>query len=250
MADRYWVGPAGSTGNLNNTSYWSTTSGGSGGASVPGASDDVYLDQTAVAHGSCRVDINASCASLTQTAGQIVFDAYNTDMDCGGDFRITSGSWRVGTGDLTVSGDVEITVSTWINEGDLNLYMDGSGKTVELLNDFEYRCNHFEVMNGGDVTIGDFVNLRCNNSTPVVSGGKLTIPTGKQFVVYNGSLTFPSGAEYAGPGRLYIATVPGGIQAIGATFSGSPRIYFSADYSIYYNLPTGDYGTAIFEVDA
>lgn len=41
MANRYWVGGAG---DWTDTAHWSTTSGGSGGASVPGISDDVYFD--------------------------------------------------------------------------------------------------------------------------------------------------------------------------------------------------------------
>ena len=42
MADRYWI--ATSQQNANDSNYWSTTSGGSGGASVPGANDSVFLD--------------------------------------------------------------------------------------------------------------------------------------------------------------------------------------------------------------
>ena len=41
MANRYWVGNGG---NWDDTSHWSTSSGGSGGASVPTQDDDVYFD--------------------------------------------------------------------------------------------------------------------------------------------------------------------------------------------------------------
>lgn len=41
MANRYWVG---GTGNWNTTAHWSTTSGGSGGASIPTSSDNVIFD--------------------------------------------------------------------------------------------------------------------------------------------------------------------------------------------------------------
>jgi len=43
MADRYWVGGAG-TWNSANTANWSDTSGGAGGFSVPTINDDVYFD--------------------------------------------------------------------------------------------------------------------------------------------------------------------------------------------------------------
>jgi hypothetical protein len=43
MADRYWVGGAGNW-TSSNTTNWSTTSGGSGGASVPTSSDKVIIN--------------------------------------------------------------------------------------------------------------------------------------------------------------------------------------------------------------
>jgi hypothetical protein len=42
MADRYWIGGSGS---WVSTTKWSTASGGSGGASVPTAADNVFFDQ-------------------------------------------------------------------------------------------------------------------------------------------------------------------------------------------------------------
>lgn len=42
MANRYWI--ASSEANWTDTANWSATSGGSGGASVPGSSDNVYFD--------------------------------------------------------------------------------------------------------------------------------------------------------------------------------------------------------------
>jgi len=41
VADRYWVG---GTGNWTDTDHWSTTSGGSGGASYPVAVDNAYIN--------------------------------------------------------------------------------------------------------------------------------------------------------------------------------------------------------------
>lgn len=43
MAERYWVG---NTGMWTDTSHWSATSGGAGGASVPTADDDVVIDES------------------------------------------------------------------------------------------------------------------------------------------------------------------------------------------------------------
>jgi hypothetical protein len=65
VADRYWVGGSGS---WNSTTKWSTTSGGSSGASVPTASDNVFFDaNSAAAHYTVTVTDNATCANLTFT---------------------------------------------------------------------------------------------------------------------------------------------------------------------------------------
>jgi len=69
MADRYWVG---GSGNWNATAgtKWATTSGGAGGAAVPTAADDVYIDLGA---GVVTVTIPASttvvCRSLNFVDG-------------------------------------------------------------------------------------------------------------------------------------------------------------------------------------
>ena len=65
MADRYWVGGAGS---WNSTTKWSATSGGASGASVPTASDNAIFDtNSATAHYTVTVTDNATCANLTFT---------------------------------------------------------------------------------------------------------------------------------------------------------------------------------------
>lgn len=56
MSDRYWIG---STGNWSDGTHWATSSGGSGGASVPTSSDDVFIDANSGfgAGGTITVDV-------------------------------------------------------------------------------------------------------------------------------------------------------------------------------------------------
>lgn len=62
MADRYWVG---GTGNWSDTARWSTTSGGSGGASVPTSADDVFFDNNSAAGTfTVTIDTNSSCLNF------------------------------------------------------------------------------------------------------------------------------------------------------------------------------------------
>lgn len=63
MANRYWVG---GTGNWGSTSKWSTSSGGSGGASVPTSSDDVIFDSNSGVGFTVTIPgTNAECKSLS-----------------------------------------------------------------------------------------------------------------------------------------------------------------------------------------
>lgn len=86
MAARYWVG----TGtNWNSTSSWSATDGGSSGASVPLAADDVYF--TSLSVGNAVITASSVCNNL----------------DCTG----YSGTWS-STGSLNISGGTVIMSST------------------------------------------------------------------------------------------------------------------------------------------
>lgn len=76
MANRYWVGGAG-TWDGANTTNWSASSGGSGGASVPGPNDDVFFD-SASGTGICSIDASGARNAKTLTAtGSIVLKRFN-----------------------------------------------------------------------------------------------------------------------------------------------------------------------------
>jgi hypothetical protein len=67
MADRYWVGGAGS---WNSTTKWSTTSGGASGASVPTSADNAIFDASSgsgAVHYIVTVSDSSTCANLTFT---------------------------------------------------------------------------------------------------------------------------------------------------------------------------------------
>src|SRR5690554_7198633 len=69
-ATRYWV--AKNTANWNNPANWSTTSGGSGGASVPGAADVAIFNANGL--GNCNIDIPVNIGGLTLNGYTSVID--------------------------------------------------------------------------------------------------------------------------------------------------------------------------------
>jgi hypothetical protein len=118
-ANRYSV----RTGNWNSTSTWSASSGGSSGASVPGASDNVYIERGYTVT-IAAAPTNGTIASLTiggTTAGTL--DIHPT----------ASGSYTVTvSGDVTINSNGSFTVTNYsgynyhtINIGG-NLTVDGT----------------------------------------------------------------------------------------------------------------------------
>lgn len=104
-ADRYWVATGAS--NWNNTANWSSTSGGTGGASVPGAGDFVFFDGAAGSNGNCSLDI-------APTIAQMMVNGYSGTIDLNGN-------------NLTVSGTTNNTFSSGIITNGL-----GTGATFSL----------------------------------------------------------------------------------------------------------------------
>jgi len=66
MADRYWVGGSG-TWNTTNTANWSATSGGTSGASVPTASDNVFINNLSGNAATVTVSGVVNCLNLDLT---------------------------------------------------------------------------------------------------------------------------------------------------------------------------------------
>ena len=102
MADRYWVAAGG--GDWTTTANWSATSGGSGGASVPVAADNVFFDLnrtgTITSAGSSG---STACRDFNVSNGNYTFNFLtgSTLLQINGslDITATSGSW---TGTSTI----------------------------------------------------------------------------------------------------------------------------------------------------
>lgn len=89
MASRYWVGGSG-TWNSSNTTNWSATSGGSGGASVPTSADDVFLNASST--GTVTLSASSVCRNLNCTGftGTITHPAAVT-ITISGSLTLSSG---------------------------------------------------------------------------------------------------------------------------------------------------------------
>lgn len=116
MADRYWVGGTG-TWSSTNTANWSDTSGGSGGFSVPTASDNVFFDAGSDSGGTFVVTM----ANSPRVCNDITIS--------GLDFGMTLAGTSIG---LTVSGSLSFpaTLFTRTYTGTTTFDATTSGKTI------------------------------------------------------------------------------------------------------------------------
>ena len=130
MADRYEV--SGGNEKWSDTSNWSTSSGGSSGASVPGAADKAIFDGNS---GNMDADTNVSVLELEFAAGygnSFVMDGYELAIGSGGltidggtiefdasvlaisgPFSMSGGTLGEITASYTITGDVSITGGVW-----------------------------------------------------------------------------------------------------------------------------------------
>jgi len=157
MADRYWVGGAGS---WNSTTKWSTTSGGASGASVPTAADNVIFDtNSGAAHFTVTVTDNATCANLTITPEPIV--------------GVTQ--FVVGSG-FVIAG----TFSTSSTAGNRRLWFRSS--TYGLMRDMRIAAI-------GSVSDVDFRDIRVTGAGGTLSGTRIGDLRGNSGITFNASKT-------------------------------------------------------------
>lgn len=111
MANRYSV----ADGNWSSTSTWSSTLGGSPGASVPTASDDVIITSSK----SVTIDVDAEAFSITFSSGTLTISGSNSLSIY--DFFIAAGgnskTLNLNAGEVFVNGQFSLSSNTTLNAG-------------------------------------------------------------------------------------------------------------------------------------
>lgn len=170
MEDRFWVGGTG-TWNASSTTHWSTSSGGSSGASVPGSSDTVIFDGSS-GGGTVTLDgITSTIAALNMGAAATMTFAGTGNIEVSG--NITFGAnvtWTAttsvksfGTCSLTSNG-MTLAGEFWIGSG------GGSAGTVTLADAFTVNSSGTVRLNEGTFDANNFAFSTGNFvSSPVAS---------------------------------------------------------------------------------
>jgi hypothetical protein len=175
QADRYWKGI---TTDWNSTLNWSTTSGGLGGASVPGTTNNVFFDANGTGNcalPSATIQINtlsiAAGYTGTITLGATVFTVNGTATLSGGNLsggtsniQFTSGFTLSGTNFTSTSARLLILGNTSFTSGSFNhnngttRFQQGTANMTISGNSFTF--NHLELA-------GPFRTTNINSSQQV-----------------------------------------------------------------------------------
>lgn len=231
MANRYWVGGTG-TWNATNTTNWSETSGGAGGASVPTSADDVFLDANSgtapytvtaydnngsIASRMCR---NLDCTGFTGTLNtDSKIEVYgsltlNSTMSLSGangiynfHFKSTTTGNTVQPGGNSAQGRLVFNGvgGEWSLQGAVSV--GGSNGGLQVLAG-TLITNGYSMFIGreGISSTGTAVrSLQLGASTITISSGNFNISGSNVTVTHTGTLTCGafSGATFAGGGGSY-----------------------------------------------
>jgi hypothetical protein len=170
MANRYWVGGAG-TWNTSSTTNWSTASGGASGASVPTAADSVFFDQAGTYTVTCTG--NLLCLDITVSAGTVTF---------------ADGSFPT----FTISGSMSLLAGTvWSSTGVITFNSAVAGKTVTT-NGTTLNSSTVQFNNSGSWTLGSALTI--NGGINFVTGTFDTSAVGNYAVTITGIISI-SGAS-------------------------------------------------------
>ena len=229
MANRYWI--ASSAGNWNDTANWSTTSGGAGGASVPGGGDDAIFDSGGL--GDCN-----------NAAGSI--GAFKQNASYSGTVTITNTLTLYATGNI-IGGAVVLGGTygriSYIQGPVITLEIQSTGSLTGGSGTTWYWINFAQngqltidpsatVSISGGVRLGRYATLTqaCNLSCNLYLSGHAT---------FNNNMLLPSGTISV-DGNLYVNGVNGTGVAIIDTATNDTSFAVSGDVQ-FSNLGTLDW---------
>ena len=240
-ANRYWLGV---TTSFNNTSNWSTSSGGASGASIPGSADIAIFDGAGL--GNCTFDANVNVAGISVLVGYTgtisqgaftftigtsnaifsggTFLGGSVNITCNGSLTISGSAFTSTNGTLTINNSVSFILSSgsFNNNGGTINFASGA-KTITgniTFNNLTFTggplpctINNTLTVNG-TLTIAGALSVTLNNGT-IEAKGDISIPSTSVFgggtanLIINGTsnqtITGPGTTD--GQGRLANVTI-------------------------------------------
>jgi fibronectin-binding autotransporter adhesin len=232
---RYWVG---GTGNWNDTTYWSTSSGGASGADLPRSHDDVVFDSSSNAT-AYTATVNAitggnRCKALTiagPASGNVTL-AGSTALFIHDDITLpATGLTRTYTGQITLSGTgVGKTITTnGVGLAGSGMLVRGEGAEWALADALNYGSSQFNVDTGSFDTAG--YTLTCgalnsvSNNTRTISFGASTVACSSSPVNFGTTETSRAALTF-NAGTSTITTTSGS-----ASLTGNNQTFYNVSFT-------------------
>lgn len=224
MADRYWI--AGSAANWNDTANWSTSSGGAGGASVPGSSDHARFDSNG--NGNCRLNASIDVLQISGSTYTGTIDAASDDLNhtigTGGLSFSGSSTLSLGDGDWTINGNcfIENTLTAGLSQ----VTLAGSSKSFgigpnrrfyDLVVSGSYTGNNSYGNNWGvshSLVVSGSITNESNNNCRIDSGASVSVSGSWLVSSGTGGISMATGATITNDGTI---NVPVSIECDGST---------------------------------
>lgn len=276
MAARYWV--PGGTGATNSTTNWSTTSGGSSGASVPGASDDAIFDAnsgsgTATFSTATWLSVNftgftgtfAGTGVLTIAGGNVTFGSGmtitwsgNLQFNVAGSTITANGKSITGLmlitsgfapgGSITLSGNFQcggfqhssVSGTVNINGGDLRLAQTSG--TLISTSSGRFIAGTSKIVLAGTGTIntaGISNNVDVNTSGTITQTSNVTITGGTWTYVAGTWVHANNGFSIGGSCTLNLAGMTIGRLLTGAAATCTLTSHLTIALDVQYSLASG-----------
>jgi hypothetical protein len=241
-ANRFWIATTAS--NWNNPANWSNSSGGAGGASVPGSNDAVTFNLNG--RGNCIINVPVSVKSITIALGYTgtitqganaistsgtasmaggTFAGGSADITIGGNFTLSGGTFTSTTGNLEFDGNTAFTLGTFKHNNGTVRYVATGNTTISGISPTFYNLEFvgegftYTVSSAGNVSVLHSLNFSGSQAYTLNTGtfnvsGNINVTNiaggckGSALVNINGAgAQLVSGSTVAGAGALPQVTI-------------------------------------------
>jgi hypothetical protein len=180
MADR-WAVAVPASGDWGITDAWSATDGGASGASVPVATDNVFLKNLT---GTLDINTTATCANFDCTGCVGSFGIFATFTVTGDTFKLAAGMTLQNGGTATLSGANaagDVTLTRAGKTSNTSYTLNGVGKVFKFADDHNLGTGNLTLTNGTldsqgfDVSCSSLSTNNANTRTLTLTGSVLTL---------------------------------------------------------------------------
>jgi hypothetical protein len=238
-ANRYWV--AASASNWNTNANWSTTSGGAGGASVPGFADIANFDGGGL--GNCSINTNVNVAGINIASGytSTITQGAVTITVGASNYTQADGTFSGSASAIAVNGTFSLTGGTFISTSGSLTIRSNFTQTVGIFTP----NNGTVIFTTTSATIDVPTSITFNNLTVNKTSGQILTITGGETLITTGLLTLTNGAAATGTleaqGNVSVGV---GWDTAGQTaplqFTGSAAQTFTVNAATFANPITVD----------